>query len=165
MEDVMSKSRMIHVPKFEDTKAILVPTDLSDRSRPGLEYAIEMANRLGAKVHLLHVLEPATAFPVIYAGIVSEAEFMGRREEAVSKALTQFAGDYAPRVELAQRIGTPFVEVIRFARERGVDLIVMTTHGRTGVTHMLIGSVAERVVRKAPCPVLVVPTSGGFESP
>jgi nucleotide-binding universal stress UspA family protein len=139
---------------------ILVPTDFSDYSRPAITYACELAKRFSAELQVLHVVPP----PLIagpYIGAVSDAvlqpEVAAKREleELEDPGFQQVA-----RVERVIRMGTPFVEIVRYAKENDIDLIVMGTHGRTGVVHALIGSVAEKVVRKAPCPVLTVRPEG-----
>ncbi|HUG93822.1 MAG TPA: universal stress protein [Planctomycetaceae bacterium] len=139
---------------------ILVPTDFSDHSRAALEYGCAFAERFGAELHLVHVLqdlvglvpEPGLAFP-------PPGDYMLELQQSSEQALAALPGPSAPaglNVERATRQGPPFLEIIRYARETEADLIVMGTHGRSGLAHMLLGSVAEKVVRKAPCPVLTV---------
>ena len=139
---------------------ILVPTDFSDYSRAALEYGGEFAERFGAELHLVHVLqdlvglvpEPGLAFP-------PPGDYMLELQRSAEQALAGLPGAAAPegvKVERVVRHGPPFLEIIRYAREAEIDLIVMGTHGRSGLAHMLLGSVAEKVVRKAPCPVLTV---------
>jgi universal stress protein A len=139
---------------------VLVPTDFSDYSRSALEYGCAFAERFGAELHLVHVLqdlvglvpEPGLAFP-------PPGEYVLELQQSAEKALAQLPGAAAPaglQVVRSTRHGPPFLEIIRYARETAIDLIVMGTHGRSGLAHMLLGSVAEKVVRKAPCPVLTV---------
>jgi universal stress protein A len=134
---------------------ILVPTDFSDASIAAQRYAAGLAEAFGSRVHLLHVVQDpyvqpwaAEAFGVSLAGVLE------RWEDDARAQLQQLAGD-AP-IECVTRVGHPFVEILSYAAEHRIDLIVMGTHGRGPVAHMLLGSVAERVVRKAPCPVLTV---------
>ena len=145
-------------------KRVLVPTDFSEFSRTALTYGCEFAAAFGAELHLLHVVqdvvglvpEPGLAFPPPGNYM---AELQASAEQALAR-LPGIPGMEGLNVARATRQGAPFVEIIRYARESDVDLIVLGTHGRTGLAHVLLGSVAERVVRKAPCPVLTVRPSG-----
>lgn len=138
-------------------KRILVPTDFSEPSDAALKYGIALARGFNANLYLLHVLAKAPAenpanveHPI---GLFESTRDAAR--EQLDKMLTdQEAKDVA--FELTTRVGTPYVEIIRYAKDRDIDLIVMGTHGRGLVAHMLMGSVAEAVVRRAPCPVLTV---------
>ena len=139
---------------------ILVPTDFSEPSDEALEYAKGLASCLGSSIHVLHVLEDLAAhawttevYVSALPGVHDEMERQAR--DRLDQALTpEEKAKY--KAEVALRMGSAFVEVVRYAREHGIDLIVMGTHGRGAIAHMLLGSVAERVVRKAPCPVLTV---------
>jgi nucleotide-binding universal stress UspA family protein len=142
-------------------KQILVPTDFSDPSGVALQYARALADNFGASLHLLHVLDErylswaaSEGFvPPVGVDIRAEAE-RGARED-LHKLLTDAErAKYQARLVLL--VGGPFVEIVRYAKEQNIDLIVMGTHGRGLIAHMLLGSVAEKVVRKAPCPVLTV---------
>jgi len=142
-------------------KTILVPTDFSDASVAAQQYALGLAEAFQSAVHLLHVVQDpyvqpwaAEAFGVSLAGVLE------RWEQDARAQLDQIGGAGDPRVTCVTRVGHPFVEILDYAAETGVDLIVMGTHGRGPVAHMLLGSVAERVVRKAPCPVLTVRPKG-----
>ena len=138
---------------------IVATTDFSDESRCGVRYAVALAEKLGAAVTLLHVLEP----PSRMAGM--EAVVLVREEsEVVALARAQLAtlvkregrGDVA--VTFSVLTGEPFHEIASAARQQMADLIVIATHGYTGFEHVLLGSTAERVVRHAPCSVLTVST-------
>ena len=137
-------------------KSILVPTDFSETSEVAVKYGVALARRFDAKLYLLHVVEKslaemaATPFPLgLLDGMQNDVR------EWLGKILTeQEEKELGP--EYVLRVGGPDVEIVRYANERDIDLIVMGTHGRSGVAHMLMGSVAEKVVRKAPCPVLTV---------
>jgi len=138
-------------------KRILVPHDFSETSEAAVKYAIALAKAFGAKLHLLHVSDKArtdmaTEFPLGLQESVEEAI----RERLLTIVTPQEKKEFKPEFEL--RGGTPYVEIVRYAREHDIDLIVMGTHGRGFVAHVVMGSVAEKVVRTAPCPVLTVHT-------
>jgi nucleotide-binding universal stress UspA family protein len=145
-------------------RRILVPTDFSTFSDQAVRYGCEIANRFSADLHLLHVAQDA--FPVMpEAGLltVSHADYMARVVETAHKLLAGVPAAGMLQKPVAARdvvLGVPFVEIIRYARDKQIDLIVMPTHGRTGLVHMLLGSVAEKVIRKAPCPVLTIRPEG-----
>jgi nucleotide-binding universal stress UspA family protein len=133
-------------------KRILVPTDFSETSDAALLYGIGLAQAFGARLYLLHV--PGES------GVNFEADFpMVQFEDATRERLETLvsAQDIVRlRPEYALRLGAPSDQIVRYAGERDIDLIVMGTHGRSGVAHMVMGSVAEKVVRTAPCPVVTV---------
>jgi nucleotide-binding universal stress UspA family protein len=139
---------------------ILVPTDFSEYGTHALRYGCEFAQRFKAELHLLHIVDDY--YPLVpEAGMLlpDKNEHLGGLRAAAERELAQlpdpaWISDMA--VIRAVGLGKPFVEIIRYAREEQIDLIVVGSHGRTGLAHMLMGSVAERVVRKAPCPVLTV---------
>ena len=140
-------------------KKILVPTDFSDFSELAFQYGLSFCREYGAEMTMLHVIEdpfyPSAggSFGFDMAGFFSKME-----EEAQKKMDELIATDQAKGVTVQRQIvrGTPFLEIIRVAKEQDSDMIVIATHGRTGLAHVLMGSVTEKVVRKAPCPVLVV---------
>ena len=139
---------------------ILVPTDFSDYSQTALKYGCELANRFGATLHVIHAVEEYRAFTPD-SGMLLVPDYMEQLNQAAERELQKLpdpdwfsGGD--DRVVRGVRQGNPFVEVVRYAKENEIDLIVIGTHGRTGLTHALMGSVAEKVVRKATCPVLTV---------
>ena len=139
-------------------KKILAPVDFSPASENGFNYALRCAEQFGAELTLLHVLEPLASarFAAIPGAIAfPEIDFA----EAEGK-LCQLAASRRPenvaRPHWRVRTGVPSHEIVEAAREADVDLIVIATHGYTGWKHFCIGSTAERVVRAAPCPVLVV---------
>ena len=138
-----------------DLKRILVPTDFSETSEAALRYGVELARRFKARLYLLHVPEhPGQAAAAEYPIGIFET-----MQNAAHDRLWHLLSDAETRElkpECAMRIGAPADEIVRHAREHEVDLIVMGTHGRQGIARVLIGSVAETVVRKAPCPVLTV---------
>jgi nucleotide-binding universal stress UspA family protein len=141
-------------------KKILVPTDFSETSEVALRYGKALAETFGGTLHLLHVLPDPLAQPwgpeaygVSIPDITAE---MKRSALERLAALVPQAERGRVDVESGIQVGSPFVEILRHAQDRAIDLIVMGTHGRGPVAHMLMGSVAEKVVRSAPCPVLTV---------
>ncbi len=143
---------------------ILMPTDFSDPSDVALTYATALAGAFGASVHLLHVVdasieqELAARQAFVADADLSEAA-RTRAGEELAQLLTRPDRERL-RVTCATVTGTPPAAIVDYARREGIDLIVMGTHGRGGVARLLIGSVAENVVRMAPCPVLTVPLRG-----
>jgi len=136
-------------------KRILVPHDFSETSDAAVKYAVAFAKNFGAALQLLHVsdkarLEMGTEFPL---GL--EASLEAAVRERMLKILAP-EDQAALRPEFQIREGTPAVEVVRYAKEHDIDLIIMGTHGRGFIAHAVLGSVAEKVVRTAPCPVLTV---------
>lgn len=138
-------------------KRILVPTDFSDSARQALDWASTLAREFKAEILLLHVVENLTVgyasdlFPVPMAEVYEEISGYARTELA-KLAQELRTGGVAVTERLAQ--GTPSAEIIRIAKEEPVDLIVVGSHGKGLLDHALFGSTTERVVRKAPCPVL-----------
>jgi len=145
-----------------EIRHILAPTDLSVFSKQAIEYASALAQTLGAKLSLLYVIEKpdlsgVSAVPLGLAKILLEdLERQSKRE--LARLLPE---DGARGVEVDRQVvvGTPYRKIVQTAAAEKVDLIVMATHGRTGLGHLFMGSVAERVVRTAPCPVLTVRAS------
>ena len=144
---------------------ILVPTDFSDFSKPALNYGCAMASRFDAQLHLLHVCPDAAMLMPEAAGLgaVNLAEQADALEEAAKTQLQDLPPDGWENTQPIVRttaVGSPFVEIIQYARDQEIDLIVIGTHGRSGLMHLLMGSVAENIVRKAPCPVMTVKPDG-----
>jgi universal stress protein A len=140
-------------------KRILVPVDFSDDSRNALAYARDFAKPLGAELSLLHVVEPIYyATPAdMYVASPNVAMLLDEQRRLATKHLQRIAADLkkkGQRVRAAVKTGAPSQVIIDSTR--GADLIIMGTHGRTGLVHMLMGSVAEKVVRGANCPVLTL---------
>jgi universal stress protein A len=141
-----------------DIRHILAPTDFSDYSKKALRNAFELAQTFGAKLSLLHVLEPAPYLGEFTPPTMGE-ELLGDLERQASAELARVlpeARQTTIAVTRAVVMGSPSLKIVETAEAEHVDLIVMATHGRTGLSHLLIGSVAERVVRTAPCPVLTI---------
>ena len=142
-------------------RRILYPTDFSENAEAAWPHAREMAQELGAALLLLHVIPAPTMTPETFLAAEQWAEiFAAQRREAEAKLRALAATAPAVKAEVLVTRGVPFGEIARVARDRKADLIVMGTHGRPGLVHALMGSVAERVVRFAPCPVLTVRHAG-----
>lgn len=139
-------------------KNILVPIDFSDYSKNALKYAVEFAKKFSAKLFLIYVVEPIiypADFSMGQVAIPStDIDIQNRAEEELKKLSDEIQTD--AQVEIIIKTGKPFVEINETAREKDIDLIIIATHGHTGVEHLLFGSTAEKVVRKAPCPVLTL---------
>ena len=135
---------------------ILVPTDFTDYSEGAMNYAKMMAKKLGAGLLLVHVIEPFTYSVTDTIQVVDHYGALKAIAEPLMDNLRKKIQKEKLQVDTAVLSGTPYLEIIKKARQSGADLIVMGTHGRTGVTHLLMGSVAERVVRMSHCPVLTV---------
>lgn len=138
-------------------KKILCPYDFSECSSHALKYAIEFASIYKATLYLLHVFDVR-----IYSYGETVFDISVPAKDAISTIKTELANSIPEEIKNELEVetivvpGVPFYEIIKFAKENGINLIVMGTHGRTGIAHILLGSVVEKVVRKAPCPVLTI---------
>ena len=145
-------------------RRILVPVDFSETSDKAFDYALSFARVFNAGVLTLHVLDD----PILYAP-TTDPSFRAPFERAMEGKLERLVGSRGVEgvhVDTAIAAGTPFYEIIQRAKADDIDLIVIGTHGTGPIKHMLMGSVAEKVVRKAPCPVLAVrPDQHQFVSP
>jgi universal stress protein A len=142
-------------------RTILVSTDFSDYGDAAIAHAFRIAEPNGASVLLLHVLDarpPVNPLYAHYYPIPTPEQNRLAENEARSALRARVPAELrdSERIELLVTHGTPAQEILRVAEERRASLIVIATHGRTGLLHLVLGSVAERVVRSAPCPVLVV---------
>jgi len=144
-------------------RSLLIPTDFSDLTEHTLDYAIGLAVALNASVELVHVhYSPALSLQngdlTMPVDPTLEAEYEASAQQRLDKLAEKYRGC---GVTVSGRLlsGVPHAEIIRAAEEGGADLIVMGTHGRTGLAHLMMGSVAERVVRGSPIPVLTVPSA------
>lgn len=139
-------------------KTVLCPTDFSNFSAHALPYGVEFARKFGATLILLHVMNLPDYVKGYYIPLDEHHVQRTMTETAENELASQKAAleKDGVKVETAVVSGSPSFEIVRFAREREVDLIVLSTHGRGHLVHMLIGSTAERVVRDAPCPVLTL---------
>ncbi len=159
---------MVHI------KTIVVPTDFSEAAAHALEYSLSLAKTFQAKIVLVHVYEPIVYYSDAPMGmpdlveleqnirLVAEQTMTTLMEKHVRSRQAEY-GSIEVETVLVQ--GKPFVEIIKTAREKNADLIVLSTHGRSALEHILLGSVTEKVVRKAHCPVLTVRSSAAFKMP
>jgi len=150
--------------RFLEVRRILVPVDFSDSGRIVLEYATDIARDRGAEVVLLHVVGiPAVPFDPAY-GVAADPRILVDLKAGAERSLATMGEkvEKHPGVTLRTKVltGAPAREIVREAREGGYDLVVVGTHGRTGLRHVFLGSVAENVVRLAPCPVVTVRLKG-----
>ncbi len=146
-----------------EIKTILYPTDFSRGARVAMDHVISLAQDYNAKLILLHVIQDISVAEWFIPSSLSVAELLEDLEKNAGKEIDALGDEIAAKVKTVEKIvvrGMPFVEIIRTARETNADLIVIGTHGRTGMDHVLFGSTAEKVVRKAPCPVLTVRMAG-----
>jgi len=139
---------------------ILYPTDFSDLSLVALNYAKSFALQYGAELHCIHVLDDAYQYWLMLGpdGVPAGPDPQ-QVQQAVQGQMAEFARKHLsdiPQVVTKIITGRPFVEIVQYARDQEIDMIVIASHGRSGLKHVLMGSVAERVVRKSPCPVLSV---------
>lgn len=144
-----------------ELKKILVPIDFSDHSRKALQYAIPFARKFNASIDLIYVVEP-TVYPADFSfGQVGfpaiEDELRKRGAEELDDLIRKDIAKQVP-AKRAVRTGKAFYEILLYAKEEAIDFIIIATHGHSGIEHALFGSTAEKVVRKASCPVLVVRT-------
>ena len=143
---------------MDDIRTILLTTDFSETAKKALGPARTLARKFGAKILLVHVEEDRLPPLVVEYMAVGVEEMLDQQVDRANERLREFARhelDGFPDVELAVAVGTPHVEIVRLAGEKKVDLIVMSTHGRGLFSHAILGSTAERVLRRAPCPVLI----------
>ena len=148
---------------MDQVKKILAPTDLSELSGAGVRYSLNLARAIGAEVLIYHVVDydvltrygqrstaPASFQP-------PDRAFLERYETALSEFVKDYASEFIPSVKVRQKVelGAPDERIVEVARSEGYDLIVMSTHGKTG-QRLTLGSVTEKVVRTAPCPVLSI---------
>jgi nucleotide-binding universal stress UspA family protein len=144
---------------MQSFNVIVVPTDFSDHSLRALAYAIGLAEKFDSNIKMLYVNEPALQVSdMAWVGVDERSlkdehvmESKHRMEEIIDD---QFPADLNATAEV--RSGDAVEEIIHFANDVNADLIVMATHGRSGLSHILMGSTAEQVIRKAPCPVLTL---------
>jgi nucleotide-binding universal stress UspA family protein len=144
-------------------KRICCPIDFSESSRSALRTAADLCQVLGAELTLFHAY-PLPGYTLPEGSVVPSPKMLQELADQAEAHLQEWRGVAeamgAKNVKTAKSVGEPALEVVEFARENGVDLLVVATHGRTGLRHALLGSTAERVVRRAGCPVLTVHPEG-----
>ena len=148
-------------------KMILAPVDLSDFSKLGVHYALDLAQWQRSDVLIYNVITiEETPFPqgsedwvVQQTDTPKFRKLLDQRKKLFERFVHESCADSPPNVPVRHEIGigTPYKRIVEKAQQEGADLIVMPTHGRSGLAHMLIGSVTERVLRRAPCAVLAIP--------
>lgn len=138
-------------------ETILVPTDFSAAALKAVSYAKTLAQQCGARVSLLHVIEPVVLPDAAALLTVPDEQLVARMEKRLNVLARGYEDKGFTFDQMIVRQGTPFHEITLAAAAAKSDVIVIATHGYTGLKHVLLGSTAERVVRHAPCPVLVVP--------
>ena len=140
-------------------KRILCAVDFSEASRPALRVAAEQARDAGAELVVAYAWTPPVYFVGEMVGLPASvlADMVGTAERELAAWKTEALGYGAAKVRTAFLHGAPWHEIVQLAKKEDADLIILGTHGRTGIRHALIGSVAEKVVRHAPCATLVVP--------
>jgi len=131
---------------------ILAPTDLSELSALGVRYALELSRGWGAEVTVYHIADGAE---LASCKAFSLQDLVEKHKKSLSQFLTDHFAELLPLVEVREKVevGEPAASILAEAEKAGSDLIVMSTHGRTGLAHLLMGSVTEEVVRNAVCPV------------
>ncbi len=144
-------------------KTILFPTDFSQGAMAAMDHAVSLARDYKAALILLYVIQDVSIAEWYIPSSLSMNDLVEDMQKSAWKEMDRWAGEVpagVPKTEKMVVRGVPFVEIIRTAKEKNADLIVIGTHGRTGIDHMLFGSTAEKVVRKSPCPVLTVRITG-----
>ena len=144
-------------------QTILFPTDFSQGARAAMDHAISLARDYKAKLILLYVIQDISIAEWYIPSSISAADLVDDMQKSAAAEMDKWAREVMGQIGHVEQLvvrGVPFVEIIRTAKDKGADLIVIGTHGRTGIDHMLFGSTAEKVVRKAHCPVLTVRMPG-----
>ncbi len=144
---------------MEPVRDIVVPVDLAEPRDDAIRYAIDLSGRLGSRVHLVHVYQ-APSFALPEGASLADAAYAARQAEAVEHAMAHLLARHRTQgARLSAHVvhGLPHAQIVWFAERVRASLIVMGTHARRGLDRVLLGSVAEKVLRRATVPVLVVP--------
>ncbi len=144
-------------------KTILFPTDFSQGARAAMDHAISLAKDYNAKLILLYVIQDISIAEWYIPSTLSVTDLVEDMQRSAKNEMEKWGTEVSAKVKDVDKMvvrGVPFVEIIKTAKDKNADLIVIGTHGRTGIDHMLFGSTAEKVVRKSPCPVLTVRIAG-----
>ena len=148
---------------IQNVKKILAPIDFSPHSMEAMRAAMELAKDVGAEVHLVHVIAPHHTFiPLPLATSAEQSRELAREAAMLEQAEEELAhlkkdefGD-SNKVFTFAAVGHPVQKLVDYAKEQSIDLIVMATHGRSGIEHALLGGTTEKIVRNSPCSVLVI---------
>jgi len=144
-----------------DIKKILVPTDLSGHTLTSLDFAIDLANRFNSTIYLLHILELHHSYEISTSKIIEELRVLALKE--LRSYLEKIPKEKIKGINIKEMV-TLYLRgwfgIINFAEENGIDLIIMTTHGRKGLARFMLGSTAEKVISESPCPVLAIKPHG-----
>ncbi len=149
-------------------RRILCPVDFSEFTDDILEYAVDIVGKYNSELHLIHVIPNLNYFTPYESFFTPENLVVVEKnmETEVNKDFDALIAKLNLPVKKVVRNGTAFVEIIDYVKTESIDLVILGTHGRSGLEHVLIGSVAEKVVRKSPCPVLTIrPKGHGFKMP
>ena len=152
-------------------KNILFPSDFSEHSLAARNHALDLARKYDAKLHFLHVADDSSQYWMsagdnVVPVVISEQELMETSSQQMNAFIDKYFADDRDVLTTNIVIGRPFLEIIRYAKDNNIDMIVMSTHGHGALASMLLGSVTEKVIRKSPCPVLTVRHEGHkFEMP
>lgn len=144
-------------------KTILFPTDFSNGARAAMDHAASLAKDYQARLILLYVIQDISIAEWYIPSSLSMGDLIEDMQKSAWQEMDKWFAEVSQQVKDVDKMvvrGVPFVEIIKTAKARNADLIVIGTHGRTGIDHMLFGSTAEKVVRKSPCPVLTVRIAG-----
>ena len=138
---------------------ILIPTDFSSSAKYAFLYAIEFNKKFNARLQLLHVMQDFTDFSEFNLSPSILPQLYAEFEENATERMEEMVANFIPQDIICDTYilhGIPFYEIVKFAQDEKSDLIIIGSHGRTGLQHMIFGSTAEKVVKKAACPVLVI---------
>jgi nucleotide-binding universal stress UspA family protein len=143
-------------------KKIVCPIDFSEFTDEILKYAVNITKKFNAELHLIHIIPNLNYFTPYESFLTPEnlVAIEKNIEKEVEKDFEKVTKDIDMPLKKIVKTGATFVEIIDYIKEEDIDLVVMGTHGRSGIEHILIGSVAEKVVRKSPCPVLTIRPRG-----
>jgi nucleotide-binding universal stress UspA family protein len=143
-------------------KKILCPVDFSRFTQDFINYAADLAKKYGAELHVMHVVPTMTYFTPYESFLTPENLIAIEKniQDEVEDNFEELLKDQDIPTKKVIKTGVPFVEIVAYAKSENVDLIVMGTHGHSGIEHILIGNVAEKVVRKSPCPVMTIRPKG-----
>ncbi len=146
---------------------ILASTDLSEASCAGVRSALELAQSLHAQIIVLHVIGVGDDWMARHDDFPPVSGLLEERQRRLAEFLQKNFADVSSGLTIGQEVelGVPYKNIVEKAAQEHVDLIVMSTHGRTGLSHMLVGSVTEKVVGRSHCPVLAVPANPGEKTP